>query len=66
MHTVNPVLTTILTAVTDANPWDMKGQYSATLYDVSHTLTRLIGVTEQEIDEIFGVFQGGEGTSVVE
>ena len=64
-HTVNPVLTTVLPAVGSVESRDMKGAYSANLFDVSHTLARLIGIDAREIAEIVGVFRGGLGEEFV-
>ena len=58
-HTVNPVLTTVLPAEGSVAPRDSAGAYSANLFDVSHTVARLIGVDAREIAEIVGVFRGG-------
>ena len=43
----------------------MEGAYSANLFDVSHTLARLIGIDAREIAEIVGVFRGGLGEEFV-
>ena len=64
-HTVNPVLTTVLPAANRVEPRDLEGAYSANLFDVSHTVARLIGVDQQEITEIVGVFRGGLGDEFV-
>ncbi len=64
-HTVNPVLTTVLPAVGGVMPRDMEGEYSANLFDVSHTAARLIGIDAREIAEIVGVFRGGLGEEFV-
>ena len=64
-HTVNPVLTTVLLADGSVEPRDMEGAYSANLFDVSHTLARLIGIDAREIAEVVGVFRGGLGEEYV-
>ena len=64
-HTVNPVLTTVVPAVGDVKPRDMEREYSANLFDVSHTMARLIGIDAREIAEIVGVFRGGLGDEFV-
>ena len=64
-HTVNPVLTTVLPSDGEVEPRDAEGLYSANLYDVSHTVARLIGIDEGEIEEIVGVFRGGLGEEFV-
>ena len=58
-HTVNPVLTTVLPAAGSVEPRDVEGTYSANLFDVSHTVARLIGLDGREIAEIVSVFRGG-------
>ena len=58
-HTINPVLTTVIPADGNAAPRDESGYYSATLYDVSHTLARLIDADEGRIAELVGVHRGG-------
>ena len=58
-HTVNPVLTTVVPAAGSVEPRDMEGEYSANLFDISHTVARLIGFDQREIAEIVGVFRGG-------
>ena len=60
-HTVNPVLTTVLPAAGSVEPRDSGGDYSANLFDISHTLARLIGIDAREVAEIVGVFRGGLG-----
>ena len=60
-----PVLTTVLPAEDRVEPRDLEGAYSANLFDVSHTVARLIGVDQQEIAEIVGVFRGGLGDGFV-
>ena len=57
-HTSNPVLTTVLPIRGRLEPCDLDGEYSAKLYDISHTAARLIGVDKCEIDEIVGEFRG--------
>ncbi len=57
-HTINPVLTTVLTASGSVSPRDIEGEYSANLYDVSHTAARLIGIGTNQVEEIVGVFRG--------
>ncbi len=57
-HTVNPVLTTVLPAVGSAEPRDVEGQYLARLFDISHTLARLIGIDPREIAELIEVHRG--------
>ena len=37
----------------------MEGQYLARLFDVSHTLARLIGIDAREIAELIEVHRGG-------
>ncbi len=58
-HTVNPVLTTVLPAAGSVSPRDLDADYSANLYDISHTAARLIGLDANQIGEIVGVFRGG-------
>ena len=58
-HTINPVLTTVLPAVGKAEPRDVEGQYLARLFDISHTLARLIGIDAREIAELIEVHRGG-------
>ena len=57
-HTINPVLTTVLTASGSVSPRDIEGEYSANLYDISHTAARLIGIGANQVEEIVGVFRG--------
>ena len=64
-HTVNPVLTTVIPAAGSVEPRELEGAYSANLYDVSHTMARLIGIDAREIAEIVGVFRGGLGEDFV-
>lgn len=64
-HTINPVLTTVLPAADSVEPRDSGGDYSAKLFDVSHTLARLIGIDAREIAEIVGVFRGSLGEEFV-
>ena len=64
-HTVNPVLTTVVPAAGSVEPRDTEGDYSANLFDISHTMARLIGIDEREIAEIVGVFRGGLGEEFV-
>ena len=64
-HTVNPVLTTVLLAAGSVELRDLERAYSANLYDVSHTVARLIGIDAREIAEIVGVFRGKLGDEFV-
>ncbi len=64
-HTVNPVLTTVIPSSGGVSPRDMESGYSANLFDVSHTVARLIGIDAREIAEIVGVFRGGLGEEFV-
>ena len=57
-HTVNPVLTTVIPVAGSVEPRDMETSYSANLFDVSHTLARLIGIDAREIAEIGECFAG--------
>ena len=58
-HTINPVLTTVLPAVGSVEPRDLEGQYLARLFDISHTLARLIGIEAREIAQLIEVHRGG-------
>ena len=58
-HTTNPVLTTVIPAAGRATPRDDTAYYSATLFDISHTLARLIGVDRQAIDDLIATHRAG-------
>ena len=58
-HTINPVLTTVVPAIGLASPRDEADDFIATLFDISHTLARLIGADEKSIAEIIANHRGG-------
>lgn len=58
-HTINPVLTTVIPALGSAKPRSETDEFTATLFDVSHTLARLIGANEARIAEIIANHRGG-------
>ena len=64
-HTINPVLTTVIPSTGDLVPRDGDTEYTAALYDVSHTVGRLIGIDQREIADVVEVFRGGLGDEFV-
>ncbi len=48
-HTINPVLTTIITPSGHAAPRDVSAPFIANLFDMSHTLARLIGIDAERL-----------------
>ncbi len=64
-HTINPVLTTVIPASGNVSPRDEEGEFSAALFDVSHTLARLIGVDARRIEEIVRENRGELGEEFV-
>ena len=64
-HTTNPVLTTVVPSVGSTTARDSEGEFTASLFDISHTVARLIGFDAREIVEIVGVFRGELGDEFV-
>ena len=64
-HTINPVLTTVIPASGRVSPRDEEGEFSAALFDVSHTLARLIGVDARVLGEIVEENRGVLGEEFV-
>ena len=48
-HTINPVLTTVITSAGRALPSTLSGRFSATLFDISPTVAELLSVEKDEI-----------------
>ena len=57
-HTTNPVLTTVIPSRGEVLPHTDNTNYSATLYDISHTIARLLGIESSSISDIVEVFRG--------
>ena len=57
-HTVNPVLTTVIPAEGQANPREESDLFTATLFDISHTLATIVGANQSRIAEIIAVHRG--------
>ena len=57
-HTVNPVLTTVIPAEGQANPREESDLFTATLFDIAHTLATLVGANQSRIAEIIAVHRG--------
>lgn len=60
-HTINPVLTTVIPASGSLAPRDETDDFIARLFDISHTLARLMGADEGRIAEIVAEKRGGLG-----
>ena len=56
-HTINPVLTTVIPASGSVSPRNESDDFTAALFDISHTLARLIGADEERIAEIISNYR---------
>ena len=57
-HSVNPVLTTVIPSEGRATPRDESEIFSATLFDISHTLATLVGADKDRIADIIEAQRG--------
>ena len=57
-HSVNPILTTVIPADGKAIPRDESDIFSATLFDISHTLATLVGANEGLIANVIELHRG--------
>ena len=57
-HTVNPVLTTVIPAEGQANPREESDLFTATLFDIAHTLATLVGANQSRIADIIELHRG--------